>query len=84
MIYCANNNTIYGTVAEASRALDVDQASISKALAGQRQSAGVYILAKLENVKLEELPELRARLLFAAYKISLDREVVINGSKTLE
>lgn len=84
MIYCANNNTIYGTAAEASRALEVDQASISKALAGQRQSAGVYILAKLENVKLEDLPELRARLLFAAYKISLDREVNINGSKAFE
>ena len=84
MIYCANNNTIYSTAAEASRALEVDQASISRALAGQCQRAGVYVLANLENIKLEALPELRARLLYSVYKISLDREVYFNGCEVVK
>ena len=84
MIYCANNNTIYSTAAEASRALGVNQATISQALAGQRQRAGVYVLATLENIKLEDLPELRARLLYSVYKISLEKEVLFNGCEIIE
>ena len=84
MIYCANNNTIYSTPAEASRALSVDQAAISKALTGQRQRAGVYVLANLENIKLEDLPELRAQLLYTVYKISLDKEVLFCGCEVVK
>ena len=84
MIYCANNNTIYSTAAEAGRALGVNQATISQALAGQRQRAGVYVLANLENIRLEDLPELRARLLYSVYKISLDKEVLFCGCEVVK
>lgn len=72
MIYCANNNTLYEQAADACKDLGLDEASVSKHLAGQRRSVGSYVLTKVDDTNAEALQAVRRCLLYSAYKIIID------------
>lgn len=72
MIYCANNNTLYEQAKDACDDLGLDQASVSKHLAGDRKTVGSYVLARVDSSDKEKLAEVRRWLLYSAFKIVLD------------
>lgn len=72
MIYCANNNTLYEQAKDACDDLGLDQASVSKHLAGDRKTVGSYVLARVESSDKEQLAEVRRFLLYSTFKIILD------------
>ena len=72
MIYCANNNTLYEQAKDACDDLGLDQASVSKHLAGQRKTVGSYVLAHIDDTGKEQLAAVRRWLLYSAFKIILD------------
>lgn len=72
MIYCANNNTLYEQAKDACDDLGLDQASVSKHLAGGRKTVGSYVLARVDSSDKEKLAEVRRWLLYSAFKIVLD------------
>ena len=72
MIYCANNNTLYEQAKDACDDLGLDQASVSKHLAGQRKTVGSYVLAHVDSTGKEQLAAVRRWLLYSAFKIVLD------------
>lgn len=73
-LYCANNNTIYSSVAEAARALNINRSSIHRQLNGERQTAANYVFAKLDDVRPDKVRTARAFLLFNAFGILLDTD----------
>ena len=76
MIYCANNNKLYESGADASRDLGIDQAVISKHLSGQRKTAGPYVLAKVTDISPAAIQAARAWMLFNAYHIIMDAGII--------
>lgn len=72
MIYCANNNTLYEQAKDACDDLGLDQASMSKHLAGDRKTVGSYVLARVDSSDKEQLADVRRWLLYSAFKIVLD------------
>lgn len=73
-LYCANNNTIYRSVTDAARDLNVDRTSIHKCLNGDRKSAGGYVFVKITNADPEAVHSVRSWMLYSAYNIVLDCE----------
>lgn len=73
-LYCANNNTIYHSVLEAARALNIDRSAIHRHLKGERSMAGNYVFAKLDDISPEKVKVARAWLLYSAFNIILDCE----------
>lgn len=71
-IYCANNNTVYKSAAEASRELNVSRDLISKAASGVIAHAKYFVFQYIEDEDPELDPEaIRRRLLYNAFKIKL-------------
>lgn len=71
-LYCANNNTIYRSVAEAAQDLNIDRSTIHRHLQGSRQTAANYVFAKLDDLSPDKVKAARAWLLYSAFKIVLD------------
>ena len=73
-LYCANNNTIYPTIAAAADDLDIDRTTIHRFLRGERSTAAHYVFIKLDDDEPspDRVKELRAWLLYSAFKIVLD------------
>lgn len=71
-LYCANNNTVYRSVAEAARDLDIDRSTIHRYLQGSRSTASNYVFAKLDDLSPEKVKAVRTWLLYSAFKIVLD------------
>lgn len=69
MIYCANNNKLYEKASDVCKDLELDRAAVSKALSGKRKSAGIYLLATVEDTSPEALKATRHWMLYSAYKI---------------
>lgn len=74
-LYCANNNTIYPTISAAAEDLDIDRTTIHRYLRGERSTAAHYVFLKLdEGISSDKVKELRAWLLYSAFKIVLDTD----------
>lgn len=78
-LYCANNNTIYPSVAAAADDLYIDRTTIHRFLHGERSTAANYVFAKIDDISADKLKKLRARLLYSAFHIVLevDEEPII-------
>lgn len=74
MIYCANNNTLYRKAVDVCRDLGLDQAQVSKHLAGERKTVGSYVLARITDLTPEAVKAVRTWLLYSTFKIVLDVE----------
>lgn len=70
MIYCANNNTLYESIADVCNDLNIASSSVCKHLAGQRKSVGSYVMTRIEDVSTTKA--VRAGLLYSAYRIILE------------
>lgn len=71
-LYCANNNTVYRSVADAARDLNIDRTTIHRYLQGSRSTACNYVFAKLDDLSPDKVKAARAWLLYSAFKIELD------------
>lgn len=71
-LYCANNNTIYPSVAAAADDLYIDRTTIHRFLHGERSTAASYVFAKLDDISADKVKAVRAGLLYSAFKIVLE------------
>lgn len=71
-IYCANNDKVYKSAAEASRELNVSRDLISKAASGAIAHAKYFVFQYIEDEDAVLDPaDTRRRLLYNAFKIKL-------------
>ena len=69
-ILCINDGLIFNSLSEASEHYNIDQASITRQLQGQRKTAGGYHFIRLESLTNEEsIDKLREDALKQIYNI---------------
>lgn len=73
-LYCANNNTVYGSIADAAKDLNINRSTIHRFLHGERQTAASYVFAELDDLDPDKVKAARAWLLYSVYNIVLDCE----------
>lgn len=72
MIYCANNNTLYRRAQDACNDLGISKSVMSRHLAGERKTAGSYVLTNVNTSDPAELQDVRRWLLYSTYNIIID------------
>ena len=68
-IYCANNNKIYASGAEAARELNLDRSPVCKAANGDITHVKYYVFRYVDAD--EDLKALRKQMLYNAFKIKI-------------
>ena len=73
-IYCANNDTVYQSAAEAADKLGLKRGAVSKAASGISIHTNYYLFLYIENDKDFELnrKQLRRQMIYNAFKIKLE------------